>query len=199
MNPKIRIGYGWHLDGFFRRFIELNPEIKKKSYPSREEVEAKIKDYKDAWEKIENKVLTAISEILKLKFYQKVIDVYIVGSSRSFSDPMIISSHFLADEFCDVLVHELIHRILTDNTKHADIASIWKNMFPKEPRLVRNHVLVHATHEYIYREILKDDTRLKRDISNANDFPEYKRSWDIVEEKGYQQVIERFKNYYLKE
>lgn len=199
MNPEIRIGYGWHLDGFLRHFIELNPEIKKKSYPSREEVETKIQDYKDAWEKIENKVLTAISEILKLQFYQKVIDVYIVGRSKSFSDPMIISSHFIVDEFCDVLTHELIHRILTDNTKKLKVGSIWNEMFPKEPRLVRNHVLVHAVHEYIYREILKDVSRLKRDISNANEFLEYKRSWDIVKKKGYQKVIERFKNYYKKE
>ena len=196
MSPEIRIRYGWHLDELFRHFIELDPEIRKKRYPSREEIEVKIKDYRNAWEKIENKILTAISDVLKLKFYQEVIDVYIVGRSRSFSDPMIISSHFAADEFCDILVHELIHRILTDNTKNVDVGPIWSEMFKGELRLVRNHVLVHAVHEYIYREILKDDARLERDINNANEFPEYKRSWDIVKKKGYHKIIKSFKSYF---
>lgn len=195
--PEIRIRYGWFLDGLFRRLVELNPEIKNKNYPSQKRIEQKIEDYKKTWKKIEAKALSGICQVLDLEFYQHLIDVYIVGRVRSFSDPLVISSHFEPNEFCDILIHELIHRILTDNTRHIDVHSIWNEMFPGEPRLVLNHVLVHAVHEYIYRDVMKDVLRLERDIKRSNR-PEYKRSWDIVKEKGYRQVMERFKDYYKK-
>lgn len=194
--PEIRIRYGWHLDEFFRQFVEIGSKIKKDNYSSRAEIELKIRAYKRAWGNIEKVILAGMSNVLGLEFYQKIIDVYVVGRARSVSDPLIVSSHFAPDEFCDVLTHELIHRILTDNTKRPDVGSIWSKMFPRESRLVRNHVLVHAVHEYLYREVLKDISRLNRDIEKCNEYPGYKRSWEIVKETGYQQIIERFRGFY---
>lgn len=194
--PLIRIKYGWHLDGFFKSFTEFNPKFENKAYPAAEEVKLKIKEFGASWEPLRQLILSEMTRVLNLDFFQNTIDVYVVGRSRTFSDPLVISSHFPPDEFVDILTHELIHRILTDNTKSVDVKTIWEEMFPGKERLVRNHVLVHAVHEHLYREIMQDTKRLERDIKNSEQFPAYRESWDIVRKRGYKDLIEEFKGRY---
>ena len=68
-------------------------------------------------------------------------------------------------------------------------------MFPNENELARNHIITHATLKFIYLDILKDKERLAKNIerSSKSSFPEYPRAWKIVEEKGYRELINYFK------
>lgn len=194
--PEIKIKYGWHLAPTFKKVFELDEKNKSKSYPSEETVLVKIKEYKQNWLKTEQKILTEICKILGLRFNQNIIDVYVVGPSPSFSDPMLISGELHADIFVDVLTHELIHRILTQNNKKIDVEKIWNKMFPKRDLITRNHILVHAVHKHIYLDTLKEPARMKRDIEKCAQKPAYKESWDFVNEKGNLKIINEFKEYY---
>lgn len=193
--PKIRIKFGWHLDPIFQALTKLSQKIKDKSYPGEEEIEKKVESYKAAWISYEEKILKGISDILELEFFQDIIDVYIVGRAQSFSDPMIVASTFEPDEFIDVLTHELLHRLLTDNTKKLNVVKIWSEMFPRKERLTRNHIILYAVHKYLYLEVLKEEQRFKQDIERTKN-PEYKDAWNIVEEEGYEKIIDQFKKYY---
>ena len=189
--PEIRIQYGWFLDRLFKEISEKN----KGKYPGFKNIQNKINSFQKAWRPVEKKVLRGLIKILDLNFRQNTIDVFIVGKCRSFSNPMVISSHYAKDDFVDVLTHEILHRLLTDNMNdRLNVSEIWDMMFPGERMTVRNHVLVHAVHKHIYLDILKSPKRLKNDIKTSSKFPDYKRSWDIVEERGYLVIIADFKS-----
>lgn len=65
--------------------------------------------------------------------------------------------------------------------------------FPDEVLLVRNHVLVHATLKGLWLNVLQEPARLERDLKFTEAFPAYKRAWEIVEEKGYKNLLNMIK------
>ena len=188
--PEIRIKYGSFLDEVFKSALTLH------NYPVPDETKNKIFKFIEAWQAKEEITLRSICNFLQLDFRQNIIDVYIVGRGKTFSDPMVISGHFDPDEFTDILTHELIHRLLTDNIqgRKNKLLEYLKQNFYTEERLTRNHILVHAISKFVYLEILKEPARLNRDIQNCADNSAYKRSWEIVEQKGYRQLISEFMN-----
>lgn len=173
--PLIRIKYS--------RFLDLN-------FSDFEKVET----FNNEWKKCEVRLLSAICEILQLEFKQNTIDVYISSGLRSFSDPMVISHKFSPEEFPDILLHELLHRLISDNTKDTwkKFGKEWDAKTPGEERLVLNHILVHAVSQHVYLDVLNDPVRLDRDIANCQKNPPYARSWEIVKEKGYKNIIKEF-------
>lgn len=194
--PLIRFRYSWHLDPLFARLFANNRNHRITEYPKPENIKEHVEIFQDGWRSVEKKLLSGMCEMLDLDFFQNAIDVHVVGYAKPFSNPLVLSSHYEADEAVDVVTHELIHRLLTDNTRQLDVGTIWSEMFAGEERLVRNHVLVHAVHEFLYREVLTDPARLDRDRSRAAKHPAYKRSWDLVGEAGYGSIIDSFKQHY---
>lgn len=195
--PKIRIYSAIYLLGpASKQLFKLN--IKKGlKYPSPDEFLRTVKNYKKAWAKHEGRLLKGICDVLKLRFFQNTIDVHVVPYwPTSISNPMIIHSYYDPDRFVDILTHELLHRLLTDNTSKLDVKKIWGKMFPDKKQITRNHILVHAVHKYLFLEILKSKSRLERDIEWSQKFPAYKESWDFVEKKGYKEIIREFRTYY---
>lgn len=164
--PGVRIKFAHFLEPIFLIYVRSNPKNKDWVAPKRNEIDSKIEAYKTEWSKYGNSILTGMTSLLGLQFKQNIIDVYIVTAYKGvFSDPLVIPSSLEPDVFVDTLTHELIHRILTDNTKGSDISSILNTLFPTEERLVRNHnIFVHAVHQYIYLDVLKDRSRLEREI-----------------------------------
>lgn len=192
--------YGWHLDNTFTDFYEQIPDREEKGYTvqNREEVKEKISLFETEWKKYEEKILESICRILGLEFYKKVIDVYIVGAyKKAFSTPMVISAKYEPDLFVDIITHELLHVLLTDNDKNVSVGEIWKEMFPEAiDRTSLNHVLVHAVHKQIYLDTLNTPERFERDLKRCGKWPSYNDAWNIVEKEGYLNIIERFKKYY---
>ncbi len=199
--PRIIIKYSKLLDPIFIFYCKNNPDLKARGWndwipPTQEEIMRRIKDYKKEWREHEKEILRGMCDILGLEFKRNTIDVYIVsGNPRQLSDPIVIKSGFRPDEFIDSLTHELIHKLFQDNAKKFPI-SILDEMFPGETSAVKNHVITHSVLKYIYLDILKDKSRLDRDIENSKKHRtnDYIRAWEIVEKEGYMKLIKELKS-----
>jgi len=142
------------------------------------------------------KILRGICNILKLDFYRNVIPVYIVGgNARNISDPLIIKEDYRSPaDFVDTLTHELVHVLFTDNGNRVPV-SIDEGMFPNEKHDTQVHVIVYAVLKYIYLEVLKDRGRFEKYVSITKS-KDYVRAWEIVEERGYKELIKQFVKMY---
>ena len=201
--PKIIIKYNRFLDPIFIFFCKNNPELKKRGWndwmpPGKKEVLERVKNYKTEWTKQGEEILQGICGTLNLDFQRNIIDVHVVsGIPRGFSEPIVVKSSFSPEEFVDTLSHELIHVLFQDNIEKVPM-SILSEMFPQENQLTKNHVITHAVLKYIYLEILKDHPRLDKNIKRSLDAgsQDYMRAWEIVEKKGYRELIDEFKRTY---
>lgn len=205
--PVIRIKDAWllrentsnYLDELWRkdtdRPIANNPDYDKW-------LTKRITSYQKAWQPVENKVLKGITEALDLEFRQNIIDVYIAPWFRAFSDPMVIGVVQEPDLFIDTLTHELIHRLLTDNTSIPHdtlLLSEWEKLFGKKHGFGTTvHIPVHAVHKAIYLDVLKAPERLERDIANNKQYEatDYIKAWEYVDRHGYKDIIEKLKKSY---
>ena len=201
--PKIIIKYNRFLDPIFIFYCKNNPELKKHGWndwipPEKEKILERVKNYKEEWGKQGIQVLQEMCGILNLNFQRNVIDVHIVsGNPRGFSEPIIIKSGFSPEEFVDTLSHELIHVLFQDNIEKVPV-SILSEMFPQESQLTRNHIITHSVLKYIYLEVLKGEPRLNKNIKKSSDASgsDYSHAWEIVEKRGYRELIDEFKNKY---
>lgn len=194
--PKIRIKYNRFLDPIFKAYIKSNPKWKDWVEPTEAEVKERVKRYKEEWAKYEKKILEGICGLLDMNFSQNIIDIHIVsGNDRQFSNPVVIKSGFEPDEFIRCLTHELIHRLFSDNEQKIDGWDFLTTNFPNENKLTQNHILTHAILKFVYLDILENKEMFNKntEVSSKASFSEYKRAWDIVEEKGYKELIKNFK------
>ncbi len=193
--PEIKIFYSRLVDPFF---IGYNKQYKKNGWdkwvaPSQEEILTKTKELRKLWKEKEVEILTAIYEVTGLQFRRNMIDVHIIsGSPRDMSRPLIISSHKPKEDFIGTLTHELIHKLFSDNKINK---SFFTKMFPEETINTQNHIIVHAILKYLYIDILKNEEKLKNNLEKSKKHPnsDYSKAWEIVEEKGYLNLIEKFK------
>ena len=162
------------------------------------QIDKKILRCCKAWKRYEYRILKGICEILDLKFDHSVIDVIVDPCwPEGESSPIIVSSKLPADQFIDVLTHELLHALFHNNRKKLNTDKIWDVMFPTAwPRLTKIHVLVHAAHQYIMIDVLKDSRRITREIKTMRNHPDYRTSWEYVQKEGYLKIIARFKKFY---
>ncbi len=190
--PEVRIGYGGLLDAAFSGLS------KESVGQAPEEAKEKIPLFQAEWNKHEIKVLQGMCEILDLEFYNKVIDVYVVGAHvNAMSEPLIIDARCTPDVFVDILTHELLHVLLIDNTKKVAVRKIWQEMFPEAiDRKSLYHVLVHAVHKEIYLNVLNAPERLERNLKRNFGWKSYEDAWNIVEKRGHMEIINDFKSRY---
>ncbi|MFA5643742.1 MAG: hypothetical protein WC949_04240 [Candidatus Paceibacterota bacterium] len=144
--PLIRIKRGRFLDPVFEAYIRSNPKYTAWERPSDEKIDKSIEAYRAAWQDKEEDIVKTMCEAISLNFMQNIVDVYVVsGNDRQFSDPVVIKSSFPPEEFVDTLVHELTHRLMSDNVQCAKqkirMGIIFEKIFPGEPLLVRNHII----------------------------------------------------------
>ena len=145
-----------------------------------------------------------MTESIELSFRQNIIDVYIAPWFRAFSDPMVIGVMQDPDVFVDTLTHELIHRLLTDNTAiphETMLLEEWQKLFGKQHTFGTTvHIPVHAVHKAIYLDVLKDPERLERDVASNKKYEakDYIAAWDYVEQHGYKVIIDKLQNSYEK-
>jgi hypothetical protein len=162
----------------------------------------RVKEYIQAWQPYESRILSGMTETLGLSFRQNIIDVYIAPWFSAFSDPMVIGVTKKPDIFVDTLTHELIHRLLTDNTATPYTAPLlpeWEKLFGKQPTIVQLvHIPVHAVHKAIYLDILREPSRLQRDIKNNEEYGavDYIEAWSYVEKHGYKTIIRKLRKLY---
>ncbi|CAN5641792.1 hypothetical protein BH23PAT2_BH23PAT2_07320 [soil metagenome] len=200
--PIIRINDAWLLrDNASKHLNKLYGEGE--PLRSDEEYEEITNAYRDAWRPFEKKILSGMRDVIGLQFRQNIIDVYIAPWFNAFSDPMIIGVRSEPDAFVDILTHELLHRLLTDNTTvphNTRFFTEWKKLYGKQHSFNATvHIPVHAVHKAIYIDILKAPERLKRDVAFVKkyDAKDYLKAWDYVEKKGYKEIITELKQWYI--
>ena len=85
------------------------------NYPSPSKVQDYIKSKVNILKKHSNIVLECISGVTRLRWLQEPIICYFVGYCTPFSDPLTLMSFESDDVLLDIFIHELIHRIQTQN------------------------------------------------------------------------------------
>lgn len=196
--PEIRIKDAW----LFRESVSvpLN-ELWGDGEPLRSDNEyaAITKAYQKAWQPYEQKILAAMTDLLELQFRQNIIDVYIAPWIIAFSDPLVIGVMQKPDVFVDTLTHELIHRLLTDNTTvphELFLLPEWEKLFSNSHTFnTLVHIPVHAVHKAICFEVLHEPKRIERDIKSCKDnkASDYVAAWDYVEKHDFKGIINKLK------
>ena len=147
--------------------------------------------YIDVWQPLEERVLKAIQKVTGLEFAQSPIDIYIIdGTRKVIRYPMILGGNLRPNEFVRSLTHELIHRNISENTEGVNWHSKAQEIYPDEPIRVSNHVLVHALLKAVFEELGMPE-QIVMDIEDCQDYPDYKRAWEIVKKEGYKNIIAR--------
>jgi hypothetical protein len=106
------------------------------------------------------------------------------------------------DKFIDVLTHELLHRLLTDNTTisyDTNLRRTWSELFGRDHKpATLVHIPVHAVHKAIYLDVLKEPSRFERDFAGnkKHEAVPYIEAWAYVEENGYKEIIEQLRQSY---
>jgi hypothetical protein len=196
--PEIKIEFADRLyDSLSRDFYPFVEEKYGKKLSTPDEIKERVKKYRESWKPREKQILQGIQESLQLQFLPYPITVHVVPFPNSISTPLIISSGTGTDYFIDILTHELIHQLFSDNESKVEWYRIPTEMYPEEKNgAVRIHIIVHAAHKHIYLNVLSEPKRLERDLEKSQKSPIYKKAWEIVERDGYKEIIEKFKSYY---
>ncbi len=198
--PEIRIKNGWLI--YQNVSVHLHKLWgKNKRLATIKDVDNKVAAYQTAWSKQETTILEGMYKLTGLRFKQNIIDVYIAPWFSAFSDPMVLGIRYEPDRFVDVLTHELLHRLLSDNTKigKLDLLKAWKKLFGKNHNFeTLVHIPVLALHKAIILDILKKPNLLERDIAKMKEHKaiDYIKSWDYVNQHDYKDLIKQLLGLY---
>ena len=112
--PEIRLYFSYLLYDVSKRILARHYDL---PIATEEQCVEYTEAYKKEWLKVEEQYLTGMMEVLSLEFYKTVVDVALAPFFIPQSDPPILHFNNEPDHFVDVLAHELIHVLLTDNNK----------------------------------------------------------------------------------
>lgn len=162
-----------------------------------DEMEHIVSAYREAWTPYEKKIIHGMCGLLDLEFRQNIIDVNIAPWFYAFSDPMVIGVTYKPDRFVEVLTHELIHRLLTDNTQTAYdtlYANEWKRLFGADHTFgALVHIPVHAIMQGVFDDALDEPERTINDREACRKWEDYDVAWRYVEEHGYKWVVDQLR------
>lgn len=189
MTPEIIFKYSRIYDQNWKEWIKLYKH-KDKEYPLPQKVQNFIKKVERLWRKDEKKVLEEISKITGLKWKEKTIVCYVVGNCTVFSDPLTLRVYKEPDYFIDALIHELIH--YGDPSQSSRVWKYFNQKYKKESARTIAHILVNAFHWHIFLKFY-GEKRLQEWAKFLSVMPFMKRSWEIIREEGYWNIIDDFR------
>jgi len=195
--PKVRIDYAWLLSD--AASVHLNEKLGDGTPLRSYEYYCDIaKKYSEWWEPEGEKILQALCEITGLEFYQNTIDVHVAPWFYAFSSPMALGVVFKEkDVLVNVLTHEIIHRLLTDNKSYDyghDYVKLWRSMFGDG--VTKNtlvHIPVHAVMKKLYVDYLKRPDLVALDKKSVAEYPDYAAAWEYVDEHGHEEIIAKLR------
>jgi hypothetical protein len=185
---KINIQRSKSLEPFFNFYVKNSPDVlgsgwKEWTPPSDEKINERIENYKNIWNKYEDKVVNGIQDALGLSF-KKDIDVYIVaGVNRDMSNPIVMSSHHLPNKFVIGLTHELTHRIFENTDFKFNKILLNKT----DNKNINNHILVYA----VLRKIFKDEPDMLKIVADIQYDENYKKAFELSEH--YEEILKFFR------
>ncbi|MCL5011794.1 MAG: hypothetical protein M1594_02790 [Candidatus Marsarchaeota archaeon] len=200
LDPKIEFRYSWIYNQKIKRYltsIAKHDEVLRRGlqdYPKEGSILKAVKKYEKEWNKHDKAVLAEISRVSGLKWRQKKIIVYVVGRIIPFSDPLTLPVYKSRVKFVDNLTHELLHQIQSQNWEGVlNFYKFVNRKYKNESVTTKNHIIVHAIHKYLYLKFF-GVKRLNLDIKSCSSRVDYKRSWDIVQSEGYENLIKDFRS-----
>lgn len=198
--PRIRIKNAWLLRQNASEHLHTLWAAEGEFLIDHKGVDEVVAGYQAAWKPYEKRVIEGMYETLGLEFRQNIIDVHIAPWFNAFSDPMVIGVMNKPDRFVEVLTHELLHRLLTDNTltQHGTKYGIeWKKLFGKEHDFVTLvHIPVHACMQALFDDVLSEPERTRNDRELSQQWDGYRKAWAYVDEKGYHTIIKQLRDNY---
>jgi hypothetical protein len=192
MLPKIIFKYSHVYSQNWQSWFQLYGKSDRKF--SHEDIQEYVKKVEVEWEKLEKIVLHELGKTVKLKWKEREIICYVVGDCRPFSDPLTLPIYDDTSLFIDVLIHELVHRLFSQDNNYEEAEKSWgyfDDKYKNETFLTRIHIPLNATLEHIYRKIL-DTKRLDRDIKRSSFRIDYAKAWENVAKDGYKNIIKKF-------
>lgn len=204
-HPEIRIKDAWLLrENASKHLHELWAEDGEQIVDD-EWMATRVASYQKAWEEYEKIILNGMCNLLDLEFKHNIIDVYIAPWFNAFSDPLVIGVTSEPDHFVDMLTHELLHRLLTDNNKFTihgtenELGDKWSKLFGADHSFdCLIHIPVHAVHKALYLDILKEPKRYERDLEITEQYNQeaYVNSWRYVEDNDYKKIVSKLTDSY---
>jgi hypothetical protein len=191
--PEVRIKYAWLLSDVASTVMneKYGDGTPLRSFDEYEEI---VQKYREWWNSYSSIVLHGICDILQLEFRQNVIDVNVAPWFTPISDPMVIGPAFSSqDSLVNTIAHEMIHRLITDNTDidyEHDFLSDWKNLFGDTRdwnTLV--HIPVHATMKKLYLDIINRPDLYELDMNEVEQNKPYADAWSYVNSHDYHEII----------
>ena len=143
------------------------------------------------WRKIERKILKELGNITGLKWQESHIYIYITNGAGWFSSPLTMSITEDTGVMLDMLIHELIHRILSENENWQIVKKRWFKLtdkYKKENLNTRIHVPIHAIHKHIFLKFF-NQKKLELEIKRVKDDNDYARAWEIAQAGDYKKII----------
>lgn len=150
---------------------------------------ARERKLKALWAKSGKEILSGISRITGLPWREDRIIVYLTWGVIPFSDPVTISLRRDITSVFETLVHELIHRHLGPEENWRAIRKAWMQMrrqHSHEVPIAVTHIPIHAVHEILWRQLFPRRVQI---IKTELKLPPYLRAWELVDEKGAEQVV----------
>jgi len=150
-----------------------------------------IRQVSHIWKKEGHDICRKLRDVTGLNFKKNEIICYI-NSKASFSDPLALRISNDPKVMIDNLVHELIHVLLTQN-----IDLIWEKIqrlhetYKSHSFTTRIHILIHAVHLELAKELFPDRIRSIRTYAHDAD---YRLAWKIVIENGSQALVKNLLN-----
>ncbi len=191
--PEIRIKYAWLLAN--EASVVMNEKYGDGTpLRSFDEYVKVAEQYATWWRPHNDVILHGLCEVLDLEFRQNIIDVNIVPWFNPISDPMTVGPAFKSeDTFINTLTHELIHRLLTDNTStdyYHNFISDWEKLFgSKHDKKTLVHIPVHAVMKKLYIDKINRPDLLELDLIETEDNPPYANAWSYVQANDYNKII----------
>ncbi len=145
--------------------------------------------------KKEEIIIDGLKKITGLTFLRNYIDVFVINPDNrpAISFPIIVKANENIERTICIIIHELIHNLMWDNTEKDSWSLKVQELFKEENPKTAIHISVHAIMEALYVEILKNPGEIEKDIEIMGKYPDYKRAWEIVKKEGYQTIINKLK------
>ena len=158
-------------------------------------LEEKFIILKKVWSKQEKKILDGLGKITGLSFLKNYMDVYLINPDNrpSISSPIIVKMQNDPHKTICIIIHELIHNLMWDNQEKINWSIKIQKLFKDENKKTAIHIAVHAILEAVYTDILKKPEEIVRDIKDMQNYPDYKKAWEIVKREGYKDIINKLK------
>jgi hypothetical protein len=158
--------------------------------------------YENWWKGDNDAVLHGLCKLTGLTFYQNTIDVHVAPWFYAFSSPMVLGVRFQTkDELVNTLTHEIIHRLLTDNTVYDvtyDFVALWQSMFGDDvPWNTLVHIPVHALMQELYLDVIDrpDLLTLDKESLTESTADDYIAAWDYVDQHGYKTITDKIRKH----